>query len=189
MGYIIKVPLNRIGYDFIPADYLPEGKDEYYLRFEQNKSNKNYRNLTEEEIRILELNNNESTDWNDVLVTDKFIPQQIKRSKFFGLVRIGDMEEVYLEYRDIRLPVGIYNSQIISCDLGDCVALHQVRYIAHFIVGNEVILLNVNEMETSSNAKFGNGILKAGDPDTSRIFLEFYYCYFKRSNRDIKSDY
>lgn len=172
MGYIIKIPLNRIGYDFIPADYLPKGKDEYYLRFEQNKSNKQYRNLTEEEIRILELNHNESTDWNDVLVTDKFLPKQIKRSKFFGLVRIGDMEEVYLEYRDIRLPVGIYNSQIISCDLGDCVALHQVRYIAHFIVGNEVILLNVNEMETSSNAKFGNGILKVGDPDKSRIFLE-----------------
>ncbi len=172
MGYIIKIPLNRIGYDFIPADYLPKGKDEYYLRFQQNKSNKKYRNLTEEEVRILELNHNESTDWNDVLVTDKFLPKQIKRSKFFGLVRIGDMEEVYLEYRDIRLPVGIYNSQIISCDLGDCVALHQVRYIAHFIVGNEVILLNVNEMETSSNAKFGNGILKAGDPDKSRIFLE-----------------
>ncbi|OYD46598.1 DUF4954 domain-containing protein [Sphingobacterium cellulitidis] len=172
MGYIIKLPLNRIGYDFIPAEYLPEGKNEYYLRFEQNKSNKQYRNLTEEEIRILELNHNESTNWNDVLVTDKFLPRQIKRSKFFGLIRIGDMEEVYLEYRDIRLPAGIYNSQIISCDLGDCVALHQVRYIAHFIVGNEVILLNVNEMETSSNAKFGNGILKAGDPDTSRIFLE-----------------
>src|SRR5690606_17661165 len=172
MGYIIKIPLNRIGYDFIPADYLPKGKDEYYLRFQQNKSNKKYRNLTEEEIRILELNHNESTDWHDVLVTDKFLPKQIKRSKFFGLVRIGDMEEVYLEYRDIRLPVGIYNSQIISCDLGDCVALHQVRYIAHFIVGNEVILLNVNEMETSSNAKFGNGILKVGDPDKSRIFLE-----------------
>ncbi len=172
MGYINKRPLNRIGYDFIPADYLPEGKDEYYLRFEQNKSNKNYRNLTDEEIRVLELNHNESTDWNDVLVTDKFLPQQIKRSKFFGLVRIGDMEEVYLEYRDIRLPVGIYNSQIISCDLGDCVALHQVRYIAHFIVGNDVILLNVNEMETSSNAKFGNGILKEGDQDHSRIYLE-----------------
>ncbi len=172
MGYIIKIPLNRIGYDFIPAEYLPEGKDEYYLRFQQNKSNKNYRNLTEEEIRILELNHNESTDWNDVLVTDKFLPKQIKRSKFFGLVRIGDMEEVYLEYRDIRLPVGIYNSQIISSDLGDCVALHQVRYMAHFIVGNEVILLNVNEMETSSNAKFGNGILKDGDQEKSRIFLE-----------------
>ncbi|MGM1430937.1 DUF4954 family protein [Sphingobacterium lactis] len=172
MGYIIKQPLNRIGYDFIPAEYLPEGKDEYYLRFEQNKNQKTYRNLTAEEIQILEMNHNESTDWNDVLVTDKFFPKQIKRSKFFGLVRIGDMEEVYLEYRDIRLPVGIYNSQIISCDLGDCVALHQVRYIAHFIVGNEVILLNVNEMETSSNAKFGNGILKAGDQDSSRIYLE-----------------
>lgn len=172
MGYINKVPLSRIGYDFIPKEFLPEGKDEYYLRFEQQKNKKDYRNLTEEEIKILEMNGNESSNWQDVLVTDKFLPKQIKRNKFFGLVRIGDMEEVYLEYRDIRLPVGIYNSQIISCDLGDCVALHQVRYIAHFIVGNEVILLNVNEMETSSNAKFGNGILKEGDQDYSRIYLE-----------------
>lgn len=172
MGYINKHPLDRIGYEFVPREYLPDGRDEYYLRFEQNKSNKSYRNLTEEEIQILEMNHNESTNWNDVRVTDKFLPHQIKRSKFFGLVRIGDMEEVYLEYRDIRVSVGIYNSQIISCDLGDCVALHQVRYMAHFIVGNEVILLNVNEMETSSNAKFGNGILKDGDEAKSRIFLE-----------------
>ena len=82
------------------------------------------------------------------------------------------MEEVYLEYRDIRLPCGIYNSHIISSDLGDCIALHQVRYMAHFIIGNEVILLNVSEMETSSSAKFGNGILKDGDAESSRIYLE-----------------
>lgn len=172
MGYINKHPLDRIGYDFIPREYLPEGKDEYYLRLAQNKTDKSYRNLTDEEIQILEMNHNESTNWADVWVTDKFLPHQIKRSKFFGMIRIGDMEEVYLEYRDIRVPAGIYNSQIISCDVGDCVAFHQVRYMAHFIVGNEVVLLNVNEMETSSNAKFGNGILKDGDESKSRIYLE-----------------
>ncbi len=172
MGYVNKIPLSRIGYDFIPAQYLKEGRDEYYYRFQQQTNDKIYRNLTAAEIAILESNANESTNWNDVLVTDKFLPKQIKRSKFYGLVRIGDMEEVYLEYRDIRLACGIYNSHIISCDLGDCIALHQVRYIAHFIVGNEVILLNVNEMETSSSAKFGNGILKDGDQEDSRIYLE-----------------
>ncbi len=172
MGYVNKIPLNRIGYDFIPTQYLKEGRDEYYHRFQQQKSDKTYRNLTAEEIQILEANANESTNWNDVLVTDKFLPQQIKRSKFFGLIRIGDMEEVYLEYRDIRLPCGIYNSHIISSDLGDCIALHQVHYMAHFIIGNEVILLNVSEMETSSSAKFGNGILKDGDTESSRIYLE-----------------
>ena len=172
MGYINKLPLNQIGYNFIPSPYLPKGKDEYYLRFEQNRSNKEYRQLTDQEIQILEGNSNESSNWKDVWVTNKFLPNQIKRSRFYGLVRIGDMEEVYLEYRDIRLAVGIYNSQIISSDLGDCVALHQVRYMAHFIIGNEVILLNVNEMETSSNAKFGNGILKDGDQEKSRIYLE-----------------
>src|SRR5690606_29814776 len=149
MGYNNKHPLQKIGYDFIHAAYLPEGKDEYYLRDKQQTTHKQYRQLTVEEIQILEMNHNESTDWSDVWVTDKFLPNQIKRSKFFGLIRIGDTEEVYLEYRDIRVLSGIYNSQIISSDLGDCVALHQVRYMAHFIIGNEVILLNVNEMETS----------------------------------------
>ena len=37
MNQIIKTPLRNLGYDFIPAEYLPEGKDEYYLRNEQHK--------------------------------------------------------------------------------------------------------------------------------------------------------
>lgn len=173
MAYINKRPLNSIGYDFVPLEYLPEGEDEYYLRFKQNPvSDGYYRHLTEEEIVVLERNGNESTNWNDVLVTNSFIPQQVRSSKFFGLVRIGRMEEVYVEYRDLRLASGIYHSQIVSCDIGDCVAIHHVRSIAHFIVGNEVILANVNEMETSSNAKFGNGVLKDGDDPESRVYLE-----------------
>src|SRR5690606_34677971 len=89
-----------------------------------------------------------------------------------GLVRIGNMSPVFLEYRDLRLSCGIYNSQIISSDIGDDVAIHHVRYMSHFIIGDEVILSNINEMETSNNAKFGNGILKDGDPEERRIWLE-----------------
>ena len=38
MNQITKTPLRNLGYDFIPAEYLPEGKDEYYLRNEQHNS-------------------------------------------------------------------------------------------------------------------------------------------------------
>lgn len=173
MGYVYKRPLQSIGYGFIDEVYLPAGKDEYYLRFAQNpQPTERFRKLTVAEISLLEQNGNESTNWGDVYVTDRFLPHQIKHSKFFGLIRIGDMEEVYVEYRDLRLPSGIYHSQLISCDIGDCVSIHHVRYIAHYIVGNEVILVNINEMETSSNAKFGNGVLKDGEAEESRIHLE-----------------
>ena len=30
------LPLEKLGHNFIPARYLPEGKDEYYLRNQQN---------------------------------------------------------------------------------------------------------------------------------------------------------
>src|SRR5690606_22273909 len=169
---ISKGHLQKLGYDFIPPAYLPDGKDEYYLRNTQQKKERSYRNLTPDEIRTLKANNNYCPDWSQVLVSPAFFPDQIYNSKFFGLVRIGMMSPIFLEYRDLRLSCGIYNSQIISSDIGDNVCIHHVRYMSHFIIGDEVMLSNINEMETSDNAKFGNGILKDGDPQERRIWLE-----------------
>ncbi|PVH26554.1 DUF4954 family protein [Sphingobacterium corticibacter] len=174
MAYINKRPLRSLGYDFVPKEYLPAGQDEYYLRFQQNPvASDQFRHITTEEIDQLIAHGNESSNWNDVLVSKAgFIPDQIRHSKFHGLVRIGKMDEIYVEYRDLRLASGIYHSQIISSDIGDYCAIHHVRYMAHYIVGKEVILTNIDEMETSSNAKFGNGVLKDGDDPESRIYLE-----------------
>ena len=172
MSKIRKGKLQDFGYNFIPDPYL-QNNDEYFFRNQQFKdSEKVFRHLTEPEIQILIKNDNYSPNWNHVLVTDRFLPEQIQHSKFYGLVRIGDMDDVYLDFRELRLPCGIYNSTVVSCDFGSCVAIHHVRYIAHYIVGKEVILYSINEMETSSSAKFGNGILKDGDVEERRIRLE-----------------
>ncbi len=169
---IDRKPLDTLGYGFIPDNYLPEGKDEYYLREQQQLSVHTYRPLTEREIAILTGKGNYSPNWADVWVTDRFLPQQIEHSKFYGRVRIGDMETSCLHYRDLKLPLGIYNSVVISCDIGSFNAIHNVRYLAHFILGDEVMLFNINEMETSNNAKFGNGIRKDGDAENALIQLE-----------------
>lgn len=172
MAKVTTENINLLGYDFIPAEYLPQGENEYYLRNRQGASDRQYRNLTSTEIQNLKKNNNYCPDWSKIYVSERFDADHIQNCKFYGLVRIGNIEPIYLEYRDLQLPCGLYNSQIVSCDIGDRVAIHQVRYMAHFIVGNQVILSNINEMETSSNAKFGNGILKDGDSEERRIWLE-----------------
>ncbi|WP_437922435.1 DUF4954 family protein [Sphingobacterium sp. LRF_L2] len=171
MSEIRKKKLSDLGNHFIPEVYLHEG-GEYHHRNQQFGRGDEFRALTEREIELLLENDNYAANWADVLVTDRFIPQQIQNSKFYGLVRIGDMDDVYLDFRDLRLPCGIYNSTVVSCDFGNTVAVHHVRYIAHFVVGNDVMLANISEMETSSNAKFGNGILKTGDVEDRRIRLE-----------------
>ncbi|WP_235891133.1 DUF4954 family protein [Sphingobacterium lumbrici] len=167
-----KSNLTSLGYDFVNREYLREGEDEYTRRFECQFNSQEYRHLTAAEIDLLHHNGNYSPNWSDVRVTGQFIPEQIQNSKFYGLVRIGNMSPSFVEFRDLKLPVGIYNSQIISSDIGNDVAIHHARYLSHFILGNEVMLSSVNEMETSPTAKFGNGIVKDGESESQRIVLE-----------------
>ncbi len=172
MNEIQKTPIGSLGYNFVSPQYIPKGKDEYYLRNIQNRNGIQYRNLTAFEIEVLVRNRNASDDWNCVLVSNAFNPELVKNCKFFGLVRIGKLEALYLSFNDIRVPVGLYNSTIISCDFGDNVVIDNVNYMSHYIVGNEVIILNVNELAVSDHSKFGNGILKKGEDESIRIWME-----------------
>lgn len=172
MNEIQKRPLNCIGYDFIPAQYLPEDRDEYHLRDLQNRSGIFYRYLTAYEIEVLVRNNNSSDNWNNIRVSDAFNPELVKHCKFYGLVRIGKLEPVSLSYHNVCMPVGLYNSTIISCDLGDNVIVNNVNYMSHYIIGNEVILLNIHELHVTDHAKFGNGIIKEGENESVRVWVE-----------------
>ncbi len=169
---IVKSKLQALGYGFIDEQYLPEGKNEYYLRNLQNRSGIEYRGLTAYEIEALVRNRNTSDNWNNILVSDQFNPELVKNCKFYGLVRIGKLEQVVLAFSDLKLAVGLYNSTIISCDFGDNVAIENVHYLSHYIIGSEVIITNVDELVTTNHAKFGNGIVKEGEPESVRIWLE-----------------
>lgn len=172
MNEIKKSPINSLGYQFIESRYLPRGKDEYYLRNVQNRSGIGYRQLTAYEIEVLVRNRNTSANWNDILVSDDFTPELVQNCKFFGLVRIGKLTPYYLEFHNLRRPVGLYNSTIISCDFGDNVCIDNTNYLSHYIIGNDVMIVNTNEMATTDHAKFGNGILKEGEDESIRIWLE-----------------
>jgi len=172
MNIIIKHAVNELGYNFVEAKYLPEGKDEYYLRFLQNPINKEYRNLSSFEIEVLVRNRNTSDDWNKIFVAPSFNPDLVRNCKFHGLIRIGKLEPYYLEFHNLRMPVGLYNCTIISCDLGDNVSIDHVNYLSHYIIGNEVMIANVNELASTDKAKFGNGIVFEGEDEKTRVVLE-----------------
>ena len=172
MNTIKKNPVQSLGYNFIPTEFLPKGRDEYYLRNSQNVNGIKYRQLTAYEIEVLVRNRNTSDNWNNILVSNAFNPELVQNCKFYGLVRIGKLEPFYMEFKNLRRPVGFYNSTIISCDFGDNVVIDNVTYISHYIVGNEVIIINVNEAATTDYAKFGNGIVKDGEAEEIRIWLE-----------------
>jgi len=172
MNIIKKHPLNEIGRGFIPQEFLPPGKDEYYIRDKQLGESVLYRHLSAHEIEVLVKNENSADDWNLILVTDQFNPKLVKNNQFHGLIRIGDLDSIYLEFHDIPLPVGIYNSKIIACDFGSNVSINNVNLMSHYIIEDEVILLNINELVTTNYAKFGNGAVKEGESESLRIWIE-----------------
>lgn len=173
MDRVSIVEPDKIGRNFIPDEYLPAGKDEYYQRNKQVIPPKSgWRNLRSGEIELLVKNENTCEDWDDLLVTDEFDPNMIKNSSFYGLVRIGRLRNVIVQHHDLRLPTGITNSLVIACDIGDDVAIHNVHYLAHYIIGDRCMLFNIQEMHTTDHAKFGNGTIKDGEPENVRQWMD-----------------
>lgn len=173
MNNVLVLNTENISKNFIPPEYLLEGEDEYYHRNNQMHSPKSgWRHLHSDEIERLVKNDNSSDNWNEILVTDQFDTNQIKNTKFLGLVRIGSLRNVILQHHDLKVPAGITNSLILSCDIGSDVAIHDVHYLAHYIIGDRSILFNINEMQTTNHSKFGNGIVKEGEQEDVRTWLD-----------------
>ena len=109
----------KLGYGFVKAPYLPCGQDEQYLRFAQSpRPADSFRRLKAGEVRALIEQGNTAGKWDDVLVTDPFLPACIRGCEFHGLVRIGRLTDGLLEVDQLRVPIGLYRSRIISCDIG-----------------------------------------------------------------------
>lgn len=147
---------------------------EYSKYFPSQSDTKGFRNPTSKEIEVLEANLNSSTqkDWKNLFVTDTFEPNRIWQSRFSGTVVIGNLGLATLQYHDLILETGIYNSFITSCIIGNDVCIRDVHFLANYTIGNRVILFNIQEMSCTTHSKFGNGWLKKDEPEENRIWME-----------------
>ncbi|RLW68312.1 MAG: hypothetical protein B6D68_03900, partial [spirochete symbiont of Stewartia floridana] len=81
--------------------------------------------------------------------------------------RIGSLPKVILEHGTLRLPVGIYSSTVISCDISDNSAIHNVAYLSRMQIEERCILFNVDELETC-----GHGLLPDEESREARKWVE-----------------
>jgi hypothetical protein len=173
MNDIAILSSEKYGYNFIPPEFLPSGKDEYWQRNRQaGRPVSSWRRLRAGEIEALVKNDNYCSDWDNFLVIDPFEPALIRNSRFYGLIRLGTLVDVLLRHHDFCIPTGIRNSTIISCDIGNNVAIQDCTYISHYLIGDRVILSRIDEMQVTNHAKFGNGIIKDGEDEEVRIQID-----------------
>ena len=173
MERVTLLPPETMSDGWIDPKYIPSGEDKYYIRNRQTKAPKGgWRHLRSDEIERLIKNNNSATSWDTIWVAEEFEPSMVKDNKFYGTVRIGRVSCGALQYHDLRLPVGITNSSIHSCDIGNDCAIHDVHYLSHYIIGSHYMLFNIQEMASTDHAKFGNGIVKEGEPEEVRVRIQ-----------------
>lgn len=120
--------------------------------------NSKKRRLTDKEISILEQNGNISESWDSINVTEPFDPKKIQRSVFYGKVNLGPFTEKHLIKEGISLPTGIYNSVITASSTGANCAVHNIRLLSNYTIGDRVLLFNIDEMVVSEHPVFGTGI-------------------------------
>jgi hypothetical protein len=186
MSNIVKKSRVDYGYDFIEdsgAGELLRGAGELLredsLRNKQlcglyhdDKRVDTYTALTQDEVDELKANGCRSYNWNDVKVRRPFDTDLVRNCFFAGLVRIGSLEQGILRFHDYSIPVGLCNSRIIASDIGDNAAVVDCHYIAHYITGDRVILSCINEMDMSNHSKFGEGLLREGEDEELRVWIE-----------------
>ena len=95
----------------------------------------------------------------------------IKNSEFIGKVVLGKVSNSCLKFHDLMLPIGIFNSTLHDCVLGNDVCVKNVTYLKNYFISDRVILFNIQEMSCTLHSKFGNGVLKEGEPEQNRIWI------------------
>ena len=130
------------------------------------------RKTTEEERTQLIAQGNIVEDWDTFLIHPETNISLIRNNLFYGFNRIGRLEPGALSHHDLTLPEGIYFSTVVSSDIGDHCAIHRMGYLAYFIVHAQCILSDIGACQTTSEPKFGNGVLHEHDQESSRIWLE-----------------
>jgi len=127
---------------------------------------KEYRNLTGKEIALLKMNHNHAENWDNFFVCGNFNPDYIKYSEFNGPIFLATFENKQSNFENLHLHPGIYNSTISHSIVGKNAVLKNVRYLHNYIIGDEAILLNIDEITCSTNASFGNGYLNGSKDRT-----------------------
>lgn len=133
-----------------------------------------FHQLSEDKIEDLILNNNNARNWHNIYVAGNFDTSLLYNNFFDGIVFIVGLEEKILKHNGLSYPASITDSTICNCFLGKNVSLHGVGRLAGYVICDESIVANTNEIIATDNATFGCGVeIKAMNEGGNRKFETF----------------
>ena len=117
-----------------------------------------FRQISPAEIQVLSSLDNRAEDWRKVTVADPFHPERIRNVYFGGAVSIGVLGGHVSLAGGLRRPIGLYNSAIYDCALGDNVHISDVPKLVNYDIGSKAVVENVGSLVCEGETRFGNGV-------------------------------
>jgi carbonic anhydrase/acetyltransferase-like protein (isoleucine patch superfamily) len=118
----------------------------------------NYRQLTEEEIRVLEQNACWAEDWSRVEVAETFRPYNFHRVVFYGDIRLGSFEKSIEVSKDFFKHSGINDATLRNVIVGNNCLIEKVgNFINNYTIGDDCYISNISTIETTEGATYGAG--------------------------------
>ena len=119
---------------------------------------KNYRNLTQEEINVLESNSCWAENWERVKVDEAFSPYGFHRVIFYGDIRLGKFEKQVEVTKGFTKHSGINDATLRNVTVGDNCLIEKVgNFINNYTIGDDCYISNISTMETTEGATYGEG--------------------------------
>ncbi len=121
---------------------------------------RDYRQLTQEEIEVLERNSCWAEDWNRVMVAEEFRPYSFHRVIFYGDIRLGSFDKQVEVTKGFTKHSGINDATLRNVTVGnDCLIEKIGNFINNYTIGDNCYISNLSTMETTEGATFGEGHL------------------------------
>ena len=121
---------------------------------------RDYRQLTQEEINVLENNSCWAEDWNVYRWLRTFRPYGFHRVVFYGDIRLGVFEKQVEVTKGFTKHSGINDATLRNVTVGDNCLIEKVgNFINNYTIGDDCYISNISTMETTEGATFGEGHL------------------------------
>ena len=138
------------------------------------KQDKDFRNLTKEEINFLKSQGCSSQSWEKILIKNVDL-SRIKDVQFHGRVKINSLNGNVRYHKKLKVPASINRATLIDVFINGNVYINNIgRFIANYKIEKAVIIENAGSIYMEGKSSFGNGVetspIMEGDGRSVKIF-------------------
>lgn len=120
---------------------------------------RNYRKLTDEEIRQLQGQSCLAEDWGQVMVDENFTTEYVHHTRFSGKVKLGVFHKEFALVGGIKKHAGLRHVTLHNVTLGNNCCIENIQnYIANYEIGDNAFIENVDVIVVDGLTTFGNGV-------------------------------